>query len=622
MDTILDAGAARLPRGLAARLLDALDAVLGFGLVVLLIGIVADVTAGVISRYVFNASFRWTEELGYILFLWMIFAGITVAHRRRLHISIDILVLLVPPGLRPAVEFCANAIVAYTTFVMVFSGWDAAVLIGGTLPATEWPNELRFLTLPVFGALGLVYLVARESEEGRSVWPMLTAILVAALLYHLTVVEDVLRLPQASPTVIMGLAFAAALILGTPIAYALLFSAYMATWGADLLPAAAVAQNMVNGAGKFILLAIPLFLLAGYLMNLGGLTTRLIDLAHALVGHWRGGFAQVNVVSSVFVGGVSGSSSADAALDSKIMVPQMVRRGYSAPFSCAITASSAILPNIIPPSIAMLIFASVAQVSILKLFLAGYLVGLFLAAAQMAAVYLVSVRQGYGYDSARATVRQLGQAFVVAGPVLVLPVLIVGGIRQGVTTATEAGAVAVLYALVLGFAYRAYRGRDLYDALRDAAIDTALVGFLLAVTAPVGYVMIAERIPQQIVEAAIAFTSHPLAILFIINGLLLFAGMFLDLAASVLIVVPITMPLINQLGIDPIHYAMIVIVNLMIGGITPPVGQLVFVTSTIAKVPPAAVFRAAFPFLCSLLAALALITIFPGISLLLPRLLG
>jgi C4-dicarboxylate transporter DctM subunit len=207
-------------------------------------------------------------------------------------------------------------------------------------------------------------------------------------------------------------------------------------------------------------------------------------------------------------------------------------------------------------------------------------------------------------------------------PVLVLPVLIVGGIRYGVTTATEAGGIAVIYALCVGLALRELDPRDLYANLRDAASDAALIGFLLAVTAPFGYVMISERLPQLLVQWAVAFTSDALVLLLLINLLLLFAGMFLDLAVSLLIIVPLAVPAVTQLGVDPIHFALVVIVNLMIGGITPPVGQLVFVTSSIAKVSTGEVFRACVPFLIALLVGLALITIFPGISLFLPRLLG
>jgi len=519
-------------------------------------------------------------------------------------------------------EFLANVVVAYTTCVLIFSAWDAAILIGGVMPALGWPTEIRYLPLCATGALGLVCLVLRDVEEGHGAGPMLAAIAIGIAMFLLTTVFEVVQLPRLSPTQVMLVAFVFGIAVGAPIAFVLLFAAYLATWGADLMPPAAVAQNMINGASRFILLAIPLFLLAGYLMNAGGLTTRLYNLAFALVGHWRGGFAQVNVVNSVLVGGVSGSSSADAAMDTKMLVPQMVRHGYSAAFSCAITASSAILPNIIPPSIAMLIYASIAQVSILKLFLAGYLTGFTLAATLMVCVWIVSVRKGYGHDQAWVGFPALGRTAWAALPVLVLPVLIVGGIRYGVTTATEAGGIAVIYALCVGLAFREFDLRDLYWNLRDAASDAALIGFLLAVTAPFGYVMISERLPQLLVQWAVAFTSDALVLLLLINLLLLFAGMFLDLAVSLLIIVPLAVPAVTQLGVDPIHFALIVIVNLMIGGITPPVGQLVFVTSSIAKVSTGEVFRACVPFLIALLVGLALITIFPGISLFLPRLLG
>ncbi|MBL8698444.1 MAG: TRAP transporter large permease subunit [Alphaproteobacteria bacterium] len=591
-------------------------------MVALLVGIVLDVAAGVVSRYVFNASFRWTEELGFVMFVWLIFFGITRAHRRRQHIAVDVVARSAPAALRPAFEFGANFIVAYTTCVMIFSAWDAATLIGGVLPALGWPTEVRYLPLCATAALGLACLLLREIESGGAVLNMVAAIAFGVAVFVATGVLDLVRIPALAPTQVMLGAFSVGVLLGAPVGYVLLFSAYLATWGADLLPAAAVAQNMINGASKFILLAIPLFLLAGYLMNAGGLTTRLYDLAFALVGHWRGGFAQVNVVNSVLVGGVSGSSSADAAMDTKMLVPQMVRHGYTASFSCAITAASAILPNIIPPSIAMLIYASIAQVSILKLFLAGYLTGLVLAGTLMVCVYVISVRRGYGHDRRWIGRSGLARAVRAAIPVLVMPLLIVGGIRFGITTATEAGGIAVVYALGLGFWLREFRPGDLLANLRDAAGDAALIGFLLAVTAPFGYVMISERLPQQVVQWVVSLTTDPLVLLLLINLVLLFAGMFLDLAVSILILVPLTVPVVTQMGVDPIHYAIIVIVNLMIGGITPPVGQLVFVTSSIARVPATEVFRASMPFLAALLVGLALITVFPGISLFLPRLLG
>ncbi len=285
----------------AKRMLDAIEVVLDPLLVLLLAGIVLDVAAGVISRYVFNASFRWTEEVGFILFAWLIFAGITRAHRRRQHIAVDIIAVFAPASWRPVMDFLANFVVAYTTCVMIFSAWDAAILIGGVLPALGWPTEIRYLPLCGTGALGLVCLVLRDLEEGRSPWPMVAAIALGVVVFVLTGVLDAIRLPALAPTQVMLIAFVGGLAVGAPIGFVLLFAAYLATWGADLLPAAAVAQNMINGASKFILLAIPLFLLAGYLMNAGGLTTRLYNLAFALVGHWRGGFAQVNAPGVIFV---------------------------------------------------------------------------------------------------------------------------------------------------------------------------------------------------------------------------------------------------------------------------------------------------------------------------------
>ena len=279
-------------------------------------------------------------------------------------------------------------------------------------------------------------------------------------------------------------------------------------------------------------------------------------------------------------------------------------------------AASAILPNIIPPSIAMLIFASIANVSVGKLFLAGIVPGLLIAALLMVMVYVQARRMGYGHAQTAPSWRTLSSPLLMAIPALLLSVLIIGGIRFGIVTATEAGVVAVIYALATGLFF--YRDLDLpavWRGLRESSIDSAMVGFMIGVAAPFAWVLVSGRIPQGFLQFMLAHVSESWAVLLCLNALMLLAGAFLDLTAIMLIVVPIALPLVLQLGIDPVHFGIIVVVNLMLGGLTPPYGLLVFIPSAITGTSVQATFRAVMPFLAVLVLGLALVTYVPAISL-------
>jgi tripartite ATP-independent transporter DctM subunit len=294
----------------------------------------------------------------------------------------------------------------------------------------------------------------------------------------------------------------------------------------------------------------------------------------------------------------------------------MVRHGYSPAFSCAITASSAVLPNIIPPSIAMLVFASIAEVSVIKLFLSGIVPGLILAGLMMATVHVIARRRSYGRAGTPASLRGVLRGFLRAIPVLSLAVLIVGGIRFGVFTPTEAGAAAVIYALILGLVvYRAYGLRILYTQAIEMAREAAGVGFLIGVAAPMAYVLISERMPQAVVGHVVAWATSPEAIMLAVVAIGTIAGMFIDLTASMLIMVPLLFPLIVEVGIDPVHFGLVLVVTLMMGGITPPVGILVFIPAAITKTPTAQIFREVMPFVAVMFLAILVFALVPAIPL-------
>jgi tripartite ATP-independent transporter DctM subunit len=600
----------------ALRIRSALDAALSHLGATWLLAIIVVVFAGVVSRYAFNASFSWTEEGGLWLFTFLIFSALPIATYRSKHIAIPMLRDMLPAGGKVVVNFLASMAITYTIIRLLSAGVTIAGMTSGTSITLGLPSWWQYAVIPVSAVVLLIYQLLDGLEQPGERVKSLAAFAAAVLMWLITDVFDLTEIRSSSPTLLLAVAFIFTLAMGVPVAFCMLFAAFVASDAGDLLPPAAVVHNVVVGSSKFVLLAIPLFIAAAQIMNAGGLTVRLIALARALVGHLRGGLAQVNVLTSVFFGFDSGSSTADASLLAKMTVPEMVRNGYPAPFCCAVIASSAILPNIIPPSIAMLLFASIANVSVGKLFLAGILPGLLIAALLMVTVYVLARRYGYGHATPRPGWPSVSGPLKQAIPALMLSVLIIGGIRFGVVTATEAGVVAVIYALGIGvFYYRDLKFKEVWNGLRESSIDSAMVGFMIGVAAPFAWVLISGRVPQQFLQTMVLHVNEAWLILLLLNVVMLIAGAFLDLTAIMLIVVPLTLPLVLQLGVDPIHFGIIVVVNLMLGGLTPPYGLLVFIPSAITGTPVQATFRAVMPMLFVLVLGLALITYVPSISL-------
>jgi tripartite ATP-independent transporter DctM subunit len=580
----------------------------------LLVAIVVIVFANVVARYGLRASLTWANEAAQWLFIAVIFLGLPLAQRARLQMSIDLLEPILPPLLRAAQLVAIDAVLAYTLAHLGLAGRELITLIGGSSVTLGMPNWLQYAVIPASALLALMFLLGEATTRG---WPIVLGVALGVAAYLAIEVAGLLAFPRTSPSLVMAIVFLVTLLVGVPVAFAMLFSAFAANLVGDLLPAAAVVQNIVRGAGQFLLLAIPLFLVAGALMNAGGLTQRLIDFARTLVGHLRGGLAQVSVVASVLYAGISGSSNADAALGAKMLVPHMVRAGYAPSFSCAVTAASSVLPNIIPPSVAMLILAAaVPNLSVGALFLAGFLPGLLYAFAMMLVIWLLARRHGYGAAAKRAGVAAVTLAFARVVPVLFMGAIIIVGIRLGIATPTEAGVLAVVYAFVIGkFVFRAYSWPEFARQLRTTATEAAMIGLLIGAAVPFSFVLASENIPQRVVEVLTQAFASPWAILLVINLIMIVAGMLLDIGAAILIMAPLFFPVIQRIGVDPIHFGLILVCNLMLGGLTPPVGILAYITATVARVPSRAVFAALLPFVLALLAALALITYIPAIAL-------
>jgi C4-dicarboxylate transporter DctM subunit len=427
----------------------------------------------------------------------------------------------------------------------------------------------------------------------------------------------------ASPFSIAIVVITALALLGLPIGHAMIAGSvlYLLLAGQDM---GTVAEQLLNGMyTNYIILSVPLFILAAELMNVGSMTDRLLRFCNAVVGRFRGGLAHVNILQSIIFAGMSGSAIADAAGTGKMMQAMMTRDGkYPPSFAAALTAVTAIVGPIIPPSIPMILYALVSDASIGYLFLGGVVPGLLMASAQMALVVGNARRRNFPVEPP-TPLRQLPRITGEAFPALMMPVVLLGGIYSGVMTPTEAAAVAAGYALLISIViYRSVTPRDLYSSLLSSARTSASIGMLIGGALVFNYVVTVENIPEDVRALLAGYELSPAAFLLLVNAILLVLGCVLEGTAILLIVVPVFIPAAQALGIDMVHFGVMVVVNVMLGLVTPPYGLLLFVMTSITGVPLRAIVREVIPFLAVMLVALLLITFVPAMVLWLPRVFG
>ncbi|HEY8417192.1 MAG TPA: TRAP transporter large permease, partial [Limnochordales bacterium] len=386
------------------------------------------------------------------------------------------------------------------------------------------------------------------------------------------------------------------------------------------LPVALIPQRLFTSTDSFPMMAIPLFMLVGALMNAGGISHRLIRFSRALVGHITGGLAHVNILASVFFAGISGSAAADASALGSILIPAMVRSGYTAAFSAAVTAGSSLIGPIIPPSIPMILYGVIAGTSISALFVAGIIPGLLMALTQMIVSWWICKRDGIGGET-RASRRELVDSFRDASWGLLMPVLILGGILGGVFTPTEAAAVGVLAAFIIGkYIYREFTWRDVPEALVSAAISTGVVMLVIGFSQGLAFVLASQQVPQQVAAAMLALTDQGWLLILILIAILLLVGTFLEPAAALIILTPVLLPLARQLGLDIIQFGVLLVLGLVIGLVTPPVGTCLFIVASISRLRLETVARALVPFIAACVVVLLIVAYVPAVTLWLPGL--
>jgi tripartite ATP-independent transporter DctM subunit len=422
----------------------------------------------------------------------------------------------------------------------------------------------------------------------------------------------------------MGIAFLVMLFAGMPIGFALGSTALIVLYQMDMpLLFNMVPQRFFAGLDMFTLMAMPFFILAGQIMNKSGITHKLVNFANVLVGHLRGGLAHANIIASIFFAGMTGAAVSDTAAIGTMLIPAMVEDGYDKDFSAAVTASSSIIGPTIPPSNMMVIYGSLMGVSIAGLFAAGFIPGILLGGMLMILSGYISKKRGYPKKETRATIKEMLIAFKDAFLALLMPVIILGGILSGIFTPTEAAAIAVFYAFIVGkFIFKSLKLKDIPELLNETARTTGVVFLIIASASILGWLLASERVPEQIANLFMSISNNKLVILLMINILMLIVGMFMDIAAALVILGPILHPLAVSVGVPPIQFGIIMVLSLNVALMTPPVGACLFVASGITNLSLEAISKAIWPFIVVEIITLFAITFIEPISMFLPNLLG
>ena len=418
------------------------------------------------------------------------------------------------------------------------------------------------------------------------------------------------------------ISFAFFLLIGVPIAFVLGLTPLVAFLSGGEIPHMLAAQRIFTGMDNPVLMAIPFFILAGNIMSAGGMTQRLVAFCNVLVGSFRGGLAYINVVISMLFAGITGAAVADTSAVGSILIPAMKKEGYDVDFSTAVTATSSTIGPIVPPSIPFIIYGVLGEVSIASLFLAGIIPGVLLGLSQMGVVAYYARKRNYPKGSL-ISVREALKATFDAALVLMMPLIILGGILTGIFTPTESACVAVFYALIISlFVYRDIRPIHLPKIIINTAVTSSLVMLVIGTASIFSWLLASEEIPQYITEAVINITHNRIAILLLVNIVLLIVGTFMETTASLIILTPVLLPLMNKIGVDPLHFGVIIVLNLVIGLTTPPVGVCLFIACAIGEIKLEQITKAILPFLLASIIVLLIVTYWESLIMVIPKLFG
>ncbi|MFH7587097.1 TRAP transporter large permease subunit [Oceanimonas smirnovii] len=560
----------------------------------------------------------WTEELARYIFIWISYLAVSLSILTRSGIRVDVLHNRLPARAQAvlwiAIDGCTLVLV--TMFAVMGADYvQMQLAMPQTTPALQIGYYLPYLILPIGFGLMAVRTLQSLWRQGRamSLADVVLGLALAAMLFMPVLLSD-----EWSATGLLFGYFVLFLMLGVPIAFALGLAGLVTVLGAGTLPVDYLAQIAFSSIDSFPIMAIPFFIAAGVFMGAGGLSRRLLALGDELVGALPGGMALASIMTCIFFAAISGSGPATVAAIGTITIPAMVARGYDKYFAATVVACAGAIGVIIPPSNPFVVYGVSAQVSIGELFIAGIVPGLIMGAALMVVVYVVSKKHGWYGEARERSLKTLLASTWQAKWALMVPVIVLGGIYGGIMTPTEAAAVAAFYGLLVGlFIHKELSLASLWNASQEAVGISSIIIVLMAMATIFGNIMTIEQIPETIADLILSITSNKWAILIMINLFLLWIGIFMEALAAIVILTPILLPLVTAVGVHPVHFGVMMVMNLAIGFVTPPVGVNLFVASGIASVGIGGLARRVWPYLLVMIAVLLLITYVPSLSLLL-----
>ncbi len=560
----------------------------------------------------------WAEESARFIFIWTTYLAIPIAIKMRSNVRVDVLYNKLPETCQNiswvVVDVCMLVLTALVTYngllnmqmQMEFPQFTAALRI---------PYYLPYAVLPIgFGLMSIRLLEDLYTQTKKiGIVQALIGVAVAFALFLPIIISD-----EWNAIVLLFSYFIILLFVGVPIAFSLGVASLMTIYGAGTLPVDYLAGVAFTAIDNFPIMAIPFFIAAGIFMGAGGLSYRLLALADELLGGLTGGLAIASIATCMFFAAISGSGPATVAAIGAITVPAMVERGYDKMFAAAVVAAAGAIGVMIPPSNPFVVYGVTAQASVGNLFIAGIIPGVLTGLVLMVITYIISKKNGWKGEEKQRSISSVSKAFWNAKWAILVPIIVLGGIYGGIMTPTEAAAIAAIYGLIVGmFIYKEINLKTLWSTTLESTKMSAVIIMLMAMATIFGNIMTLEQIPSQIAKLILDLTNNPILILLLINILLLWIGTFMEALAAIVILTPILLPLATNIGLNPIHFGVIMVVNLAIGFITPPVGVNLFVASGIAKAQIGEISRAALPFLIAMIVVLLFITYVPQLSLIL-----
>jgi C4-dicarboxylate transporter, DctM subunit len=574
----------------------------------------------IINRYFLGSPLSWTEEVARILFIWMVFVGAYLALKLKAHISIESFAKrYLSDRIREKVTDISIFFVTFAlTYLLIMSIRVLQATFSSTTPVLEISFGWVHLAIPLFTVCMVIYLISQMFKMGarRFIPSFLMSIGLFGLLY-LVFGITVFSGPAIVLIAIMLMGFL--ILFGMPIVFSMGIACVMFLVLYKNIPPLVLHTRMIGGIDSFPLLAVPFFILAGELLNTGGVTKRLVELAKVFVGHVRGGLGMVVVMAEYFFSGISGSTIADVSAIGSLLVPAMKKAGYSSENTVSIVSAATAMGILVPPCIPMVVLGGMTGMSVGALFTAGFLPAIVLAICIMVLIFVQAVRSGIKVEP-RIPFQESVKAFVRALVPLLCPIIIFGGILGGIATATEISVVAVLYAFIIGvFVYKEIKWSDIISIFVRTAVTTGSVMLLVGFASVLSWILATQQVPQMVAGWMISLSSSPVVFLLLCNVLFILLGSVLEGVPAMLILVPIFYPFLPQFGIDPLHFGILCIASLGIGLFLPPVGMGIFIACTFAEIDVGKVFRSFAPYLVTLIVGLIIITAVPWFTLVLPK---